>query len=199
MTASPYIISISLFNTIYSCDTLQSELLKASLNQLQTNKQNEMWCFGKLHFTCRNTGIRFLVRSLGILLFTTTFALILWLTPWIKELKELIWLALKSCLDIVQKKPRGSMHIVGWLWFWCVWNRCRPNSASCEIGNTFYRVRDIASSFRIIGHDIKCIPGLIKYFNFKVKRFSEWLVFDKTTYMEHNFWMFRVCIARLAL
>jgi len=81
MTAYPYILSISLFSTIYCSDALQSELLTASLSELQTNKQNEIWCFGNLHFTCRNAGFRFLVRSLVILLFTTAFTLILWLTP----------------------------------------------------------------------------------------------------------------------
>jgi len=64
---------------------------------------------------------------LGILLFTTAFTLILWLTPWIKELKKKTYLvSFESCLDMVQEKPRGSMRIVGWLWFWCVWDRWRP-------------------------------------------------------------------------
>jgi len=54
-----------------------------------------------------------------------------------------------------------------------VWNRFRPNSTSYEFGNKFYKVPDIVSSFRIIGRDIKCILGLIKFFNFNVKRFSE--------------------------
>jgi hypothetical protein len=37
----------------------------------------------------------------------------------------------------------------------------------------FYEVADIVSSFRIIGHDIKRIPGLKRFFNFKIKHFSE--------------------------
>jgi len=132
MTAFPYILSISLFNTIYSCDTLQSELLTASLNELQTNKQNEMWYFGKLHFTCRKAGIRFLVRSFGIVLFTTAFTLILRLTPWIKELKKkLIWLALKFCLDTVQEKPRDHCILLGY---------CDFDACGTSVGLTYLNV-----------------------------------------------------------